>query len=231
VLEEYIPGRLTKTKQVTSVESVEKPPESRNISTNSNSTLKAPLRGALVLGASESKELLVKLEETYKKLLAGKTLANTAPLKSDLQAFERIAIDYQDQKDLLDKLQKAIKAMQSNNLGMWKALRAQGIFRGSGAKPKVAFLYTGQGSQYVNMLGQLAKIEPIIAQTFTETDQVMTPLLGKALTEYIFVDPTNEQLVKQAEKDLRQTSITQPAVLAVDLALTHLLESYGIKAD
>ena len=38
---------------------------------------------------------------------------------------------------------------------MWKALRAQGIFRGHGPAPKVAFLYTGQGSQYANMLQAL----------------------------------------------------------------------------
>ena len=38
---------------------------------------------------------------------------------------------------------------------MWRALRAQGVFLGRGAPAKVAFLYTGQGSQYVNMLAEL----------------------------------------------------------------------------
>ena len=35
----------------------------------------------------------------------------------------------------------------------------------------------------------------------------------------------------QAEEDLRQTAITQPAVLATDLALTRLLDAYGIRPD
>ena len=39
---------------------------------------------------------------------------------------------------------------------MWKMLRAQGVFVGRGAPGKVAFLYTGQGSQYVNMLATCA---------------------------------------------------------------------------
>jgi acyl transferase domain-containing protein len=41
-----------------------------------------------------------------------------------------------------------------DNPAAWKALQAQGIFRGSGAKPgKIAFLFPGQGSQYINMGG------------------------------------------------------------------------------
>ncbi len=73
---------------------------------------------------------------------------------------------------------------------MWKALRAQGIFRGHGPAPKVAFLYTGQGSQYVNMLNPIRAAEPIVAEVFAEADRVMTPVLGKPLTEFIFVDQT-----------------------------------------
>ena len=38
---------------------------------------------------------------------------------------------------------------------MWRMLRSQGVFVGRGPAPKVAFLYTGQGSQYANMLRSL----------------------------------------------------------------------------
>ncbi len=63
-------------------------------------------------------------------------------------------------------------------------MQAQGIFRGSGAKPgKIAFLFPGQGSQYLNMGRELAALEPIVAQTFKDGDEVMTPILGKPLTE------------------------------------------------
>ena len=59
----------------------------------------------------------------------------------------------------------------------------------------------------------------------------MTPLLGKPLSEFIFVDQADADAVAKAEEDLRQTAITQPAVLAVDLALTRLLAAYGIEPD
>ena len=45
------------------------------------------------------------------------------------------------------------------------------------------------------------------------------------------MDSTDANAVAKAEDDLRQTAITQPAVLATDLALTRLLAAYGIEPD
>ena len=59
----------------------------------------------------------------------------------------------------------------------------------------------------------------------------MTPLLGKPLTDYIFVDQSDADAVAKAEEDLRQTEITQPTVLTIDLALTRMLAAYGIHPD
>ena len=60
---------------------------------------------------------------------------------------------------------------------------------------------------------------------------MMTPLLGKPLTEFIFVDQADPDAVAKAEEDLRQTAITQPAVLAIDLALTRLAGRLRIEPD
>ena len=60
----------------------------------------------------------------------------------------------------------------------------------------------------------------------------MAPLLERrALSELIFVDPDDADAVAQAEAELRRTEITQPAVLAADIALTRLLGAYGITPD
>ncbi len=166
-----------------------------------------------------------------KEAKAGHAPAPAAPAESDLRAPERLAIDYANAAELAEKAANALKALAANQPAVWKALRAQGIFRGHGPAPKVAFLYPGQGSQYVNMLKPLRAAEPIVAETFAEADRVMTPLLGKPLSEYIFVDKADGDAVAKAEDDLRQTAITQPAVLAVDLALTRLLAAYGIEPD
>ena len=133
--------------------------------------------------------------------------------------------------ELADKAGKAIQALTGGAPELRKMLRSRGVFIGHGPAPKTAFLYTGQGSQYVNMLRELRDNEPIVAQTFAEADEIMTPLLGKPLTSYIFVDGDDPAAVAQAEGQLLQTEITQPAVLAADLALTRLLAAYGVEPD
>jgi len=195
------------------------------------SSVKAPLRGALVIGADSNAELIERLRTVNKHSEEGRAPAVSAPLQKDLCAPERLVIDYADAADLIDKSAKALKALAADQAPIWKALRAQGIFRGSGPAPKVAFLYTGQGSQYANMVRPLFTAEPIVAETFAEANRVMTPLLGKPLTDFIFVEQSDERAVAKAEEDLRQTAITQPAVLAADEALTRLLAAYGIKPD
>ena len=225
VLEEYIPGRIAgETKISVSV------PE-QGWSPSPAVELKAPLRGALVMGAKSESELLTRLQEAHKEALAGKAPAPVPPSESDLRAEFRLAIDYGDAAELADKTTKAIKAFEENQAGRWKALRAKGIFLGKGPAPKVAFLFTGQGSQYVNMLQHLRQTEPIVAAVCDEADRVMEPLLGKTLSSCIYLDESDEAALAAAEDGLKQTAITQPAVLATETALARLLGAYGIAPD
>src|SRR5208283_119979 len=241
VLEEYIPHRLNGNgKRSVAVGSVpeispkvkEQIMNTESVPRTSNSSYcKAPLRGALVIGATSEAALAERLRVLEKEAKAGRAPAPMAPAEADLRAPERLAIDYANAPELAEKAGNALKALAANQPAVWKALRAQGIFRGHGPAPKVAFMYTGQGSQYANMIQLLCATEPIVAETFAEADRVMTPLLGKPLSKFIFVDQADANAVAKAEDDLRQTEITQPAVLAIDLALTRLLAAYGIEPD
>ncbi|MFZ0171251.1 MAG: SDR family NAD(P)-dependent oxidoreductase, partial [Acidimicrobiales bacterium] len=148
-----------------------------------------------------------------------------------LRAAERIAIDYGTAEELAEKVTWAQQA-QASGEAAWKLLQARGIFRGSGPRPKVAFLYTGQGSQYPNMLRSLAETDPLVAEVFDEADRAMKPLLaGKTLRDFLFVDRNDPSAVAKAEEELRRTEITQPSVLTVDYALTRLLEQQGFRPD
>ena len=117
------------------------------------------------------------------------TGARRASTRPALGAAVRLAIDYGDAAELAGKAEKALKAFAAGNAAIWRMLRPQGVFLGRGPAPKVAFLYTGQGSQYVNMLKPLRESEPIVAATFAEADRIMMPLLGRPLSEYIFSRP------------------------------------------
>ncbi|MFZ0684233.1 MAG: SDR family NAD(P)-dependent oxidoreductase [Terriglobales bacterium] len=244
VLEEYIPNRLngngkrsvtvgdipTKASAAMSTSVARRNVERVDLSAHC-AQCKVPLRGALVIGAPSESALVERLRAVENKAKAGLAPEATAPAEADLRAPERLAIDYANATELADKASSALKALTSNQPAMWTALRSKGIFRGHGAAPKVAFLYTGQGSQYVNMLELLRATEPIVAQAFAEADRVMTPLLGKPLSNFIFVDQADARAVAKAEDDLRQTAITQPAVLTTNIALTRLLAAYGIEPD
>ena len=132
---------------------------------------------------------------------------------------------------MASKLDKAVTALTGGNPAVYRMIRQQGVFVGRGPAPKVAFLYTGQGSQYVNMLQGLRTTEPIVADTFREADEVMTPLLGRPLSSYIFIDGDDPNAVAQLEQELLQTEITQPAVLATDSSIGRLLAAYGMRPD
>src|ERR1022692_3719013 len=241
VLEEYIPHRLNGNgKRSVAVSEMparitEAAMNAKDVSPTSPSSYKAPLRGALVIGAASEAALVERLRVVESEAKAGRAPAPTVPAEADLRAPERVAIDYANAAELAEKARTALKALTTSQPAsqpaIWKALRAQGVFRGHGPAPKVAFLNPGQGSQYVNMLEPLRAVEPIVAEIFAEAYRVMTPLLGNPLSEFIFVDKADAGAVAKAEDDLRQTAITQPAVLATDLALTRLLAAYGITPD
>ncbi|MGL4647945.1 MAG: type I polyketide synthase, partial [Caldilineaceae bacterium] len=191
-----------------------------------------PPRGIFALGAATPNDLKDKLDEAFRKVESGWTPARALPAADVIRAPERLVIDFADNAELLDKLGKARKAAGFGNPQAWKALAGQGVFRGSGGKPgKVAFLFPGQGSQYANMGRELMSISPTVARVFAEADKVMTPILGRPLTSYLFVDGDNPAALKAAEKDLMQTAITQPAMLTLDTAILMLLRDYGFAPD
>jgi len=224
VLEEFTPGRFEDESKLTmSFPLAEYSP--------GKVEAKTPLRGALVLGADSEAAVVSRLRAALKGAEAGEAPAPEVPAESDLRAPMRLAIDYADAADLADKCGKALKAFEENQAGRWKALRAKGIFFGLGPSPKIAFLFAGQGSQYVNMLQSLRASERIVSETFATADQVMQPLIGKPLTECIYLDKNDEAALALAEQNLKQTAVTQPAVLAAETALARLLGSYGIAPD
>lgn len=76
----------------------------------------------------------------------------------------------------------------------------------------IAFVFPGQGSQYVGMGKRLCEQFPIARQVLAEADDV----LGFALSELCFDGP---------EPELKLTENTQPAILAVSIAALRVLEN------
>ena len=235
VLEEYVPGRHRRadaTRSFPGATVAQRSPTVSASATAISGAPKAPLRGAAVVGGADDDDVTAQLDRLADEASAGRAPSPAAPDPALAGAAVRVAIDYADAADLAAKARKAVQALRGGNPAMWKILRAQGVFVGRGTPGKVAFLYTGQGSQYLNMLSDLRRREAIVAATFEEADRIMEPLLGRPLSEYIFNDTADDKsAAQQFEQRLMQTEITQPAVLTTDLALTRMLEAYGVRPD
>ncbi|MCL4845974.1 MAG: acyltransferase domain-containing protein, partial [Acidobacteria bacterium] len=234
VLEEHRPGALTALRPAVAVAGVPRPAEGQRAGDRRRASRgrRAPLRGLVVLGAASVPVLKDRVEALLARVRDGHLPPVAPPPIDDLQAPERLAIDFGSRDELVDRLQKAERALAFDTAQAWKALAAQGLARGSGPRVgKMAFLFPGQGSQYVNMGKDLAALEPAVAATFAEADAVMAPILGAPLTSFVFVDEHDTTAVERAEDALRQTAITQPSVLTVDAALQRLLADFGIVPD
>jgi acyl transferase domain-containing protein/acyl carrier protein len=229
VMEEYAPDRHATNGHRSSAVVPAEPPRAAPAP---RETGKPSVRGALVLGAADGAELANALRTALAEARQGRHLEPTPPSTEALRAPERIAIDYADGPDLVAKAELASRVLQSGNQSAWPALRARGIHRGSGSSGKVAFLFTGQGSQYVNMIAELRRREPVVAELFEEADAIMAPLLeGRRLSDVVFADPGDEAAMARAEDELRRTEIQQPTVITVDTALARLLGEYGVTPD
>ncbi|MBI5500087.1 MAG: SDR family NAD(P)-dependent oxidoreductase [Deltaproteobacteria bacterium] len=113
-------------------------------------------------------------------------------------------------------------------------LATKGVFLRGPQQPrpegKTAWLFPGQGSQWVGMCEKLARRHPVVAETLREADAVMEPILGRPLTSFIFGAGFGEA-GGDAEAALRMTTITQPAMVACDVAIARLLGEHGLRPD
>ncbi|MGE5344440.1 MAG: type I polyketide synthase, partial [Acidithiobacillales bacterium] len=231
VLEEHVPGMLT-TRRREAVAVPSAVPSAPAVTAPAAPFRRTPLRGVASLGADTPEALGRQLESFTARVTEGFIPPPAPPEPGVLAAPERLLVDFGSAEELLEKLAKAKKALEAGSPKAMSALASQGIFRGSGPAPgTLAFLFPGQGSQYVNMGRELAARFPEAAAVFAEADRVMAPILGRPLTSLVFVDARDSVAVAAAEDALKQTAITQPAMLTTDVALYEALLAYGFAPD
>ncbi len=89
--------------------------------------------------------------------------------------------------------------------------------------PKIAFLFTGQGSQYINMGYGLYHKYSVFRETLNQCNKILNAYLETSLLEVLYE--------RKDQTLLNQTIYTQPALFSLEYALVKLWESWGIEPD
>ncbi|MCW5623131.1 MAG: type I polyketide synthase [Burkholderiales bacterium] len=94
---------------------------------------------------------------------------------------------------------------------------------GHRAAPRIAFLFTGQGAQYVQMGRALYERAPVFRDAIDRCAAIVDPMLQRPLRSVLYPDGT-----VAASADIDATVFTQPALFALQYALTALWRSWGV---
>ena len=100
------------------------------------------------------------------------------------------------------------------------------LIAGTAAQPEVVFLFSGQGSQYVNMGRELYDHEAVFRNTLDECARLLRQPLGIDLIAALYPD---EAETEACAGRLQQTWLTQPTIFAVEYALAQWWISLGVK--
>lgn len=86
----------------------------------------------------------------------------------------------------------------------------------------IALIYTGNGAQWHGMGRALFAESSVFAKALTTLDAQMRPLFGYSILE---------KILRGERKDLEDTTVCQPMIFAIQIGVTAVLRSMGIKAD
>ncbi len=97
-------------------------------------------------------------------------------------------------------------------------------YQKSSTRP-IVFMFSGQGSQYVNMAKEVYQSEAAFKQQLDYCADYLKPLLNVDLRDLLYPSGLS---VEEAAAQLQQTALTQAALFSVEYALAKLWMSWGV---
>ena len=129
----------------------------------------------------------------------------------------------------------SVEQVREQLLSFGKGDPGAGLVRGEtagGDPPRVAFLFTGQGSQYSGMGRELYRIQPTFRQILDECAAILRPYLKTPLLEVLFSASNGRARFTGSESLwLAHDHSSHAALFVLQYALAELWQSWGIHAS
>ncbi|MEU7634231.1 acyltransferase domain-containing protein [Nocardia sp. NPDC049220] len=156
------------------------------------------------------------LRAAARELVAGKDRIQIAEYcasaAAEAHGAHRLALTLRDDVDLVSGAEKFLDGYAGAGVSAGKV---------DGERPKVAFLFGGQGSQWTGMGAQLLR-EPAFRSAISRCETTLRRYVDWSLT----------QLLTSADDTwIERTELAQPAIFAMQVALTDLWRSWGVEPD
>lgn len=117
----------------------------------------------------------------------------------------------------------------AGNLGeklVQKAGARSETLKSEGVNPGIAFMFPGQGAQYVHMGSRLYQGESCFRDAVDRCAAGLLPHLGCDLRDFLFPSPLDAET---ASASLNNTFYTQPAIFSISYALALQMQHWGVR--
>jgi acyl transferase domain-containing protein/acyl-CoA synthetase (AMP-forming)/AMP-acid ligase II/acyl carrier protein len=178
----------------------------------------------LTLSAKTEQALTAQVEQMADWLAAQPAVADSGRALADLcytaatsrvHWHERLSIIAPDLATAQTKLRQA--QVEANTPGIIRSKKGE-------RTPKVAFLFAGQGPQYVDMGRQLYETQPLFRRTLQQCDEILRDYMDHRLLTILYgADKARSDAL------LNEATYAQPALFAIEYALATLWRAWGVE--
>jgi acyl transferase domain-containing protein len=168
--------------------------------------------------------------------LSAKTPTALATMRTELDTHLRAKPEL-DPADVAYTLQVGRPALEHRTVAVGQDLdgalaslaTADATEVSSRSSANVAFMFPGQGAQYIDMADEIYQTEPLFREIVDECATLLQPHLGCDLRDVLFSRRLDDPDLEALTERLRQTRLTQPALFVIEYALARLWISWGVE--
>lgn len=131
----------------------------------------------------------------------------------------------------IEKAEFAQQMLQKSDKKLWYMKGIMYADHGWAPEAKVTALFSGQGSQYREMLSDVTGAYPEMREAMTLADDQLISTGRKPVSDIVYAKAWSEREKLLADQLLTQTQYTQPALASIEAGLYKVMKNRGFAAD